>query len=249
MSLDRDDASAAPQALAGVRSQVIVEPVMSSPGRQPIAQDDAAAEAALLARRNEFPILETSTYLISNSLGAMPRGVRPALASYVQQWEELGVCAWEESWFMAAERVGNKVAPLIGAPAGSVSTHPNVTTASAVVTSCFDFTGPRNKIVCSELNFPSMLYLYGQQERLGAKLELVPSQDGLTVPLEAMLAAIDEQTQLVPISHVIFRSSYCQDVAAIVERAHSVGAHVLLDTYQSAGSCRSTSPPPVSIWP
>ena len=189
-----------------------------------------------LAWREEFPILDTSTYLISNSLGAMPRGVHEALAGYADTWATRGVGAWEEEWWLLPEQVGNAIGELIGAPPGTVSTHQNVTLASAVLASCFDFTSERNRIVCSELNFPSIVHLYRGHERYGAELHLVGSPDGFEVPTEAMIAAIDERTALVPISHVIFRSSYRQDVEAIVARAREVGASVALDVYQSAGA-------------
>lgn len=189
----------------------------------------------LLDWRSEFPILETSTYLISNSLGAMPRGVHEALQGYADTWATQGVRAWERDWWQLPERVAKVLAPLLGAPAEAISLHQNVTIASAVLASCMEFTPQRDKIVCSELNFPSIVQLYRQQERRGARLHLVGCPDGLTVPLDAMLEAIDERTLLVPISHVIFRSSFVQDVPAIVARAREVGALVALDTYQSAG--------------
>lgn len=195
----------------------------------------AQTEEDLLGWRPAFPILESSTYLISNSLGAMPRGVHEALRHYAETWATAGAMAWEKEWWLLAEQVADAVAPLIGAPAGSVSTHQNVTLASAVVASCFEFDGDRTGIVCSDLNFPSIVHLYRQHERRGARLHLVPSPDGLTVPTQAMIDAIDESTLLVPISHVIFKSSYMQDVEAIVQRAHAVGAYVVLDLYQSAG--------------
>lgn len=193
-------------------------------------------EQRLLSWRDRFPILETSTYLISNSLGAMPRGVRDSLGHYADLWEREGVRSWEHEWWMLSSRVGDAIGRIVGAPEGTVSTHQNVTLASAVVASCFDFDGPRNGVVCSELNFPSIIHLYRQHERRGARLQLVPSPDGFTVPTEAMLEAIDETTLLVPLSHVIFRSSWVQDIPAIVERAHEVGAMVVLDAYQSAGT-------------
>lgn len=199
------------------------------------SQASAAEEDELLTWREEFPILESSSYLISNSLGAMPRAVRTALASYADTWATRGVGAWEEEWWLLPEKVGNAIGGIIGAPAGTVSTHQNVTLASAVLASCFDFASGRNRIVCSELNFPSIVHLYRGQERRGAQLHLVASPDGFAVPTEAMIAAIDERTALVPISHVIFRGSYMQDVEAIVARAHEVGAMVALDVYQSAG--------------
>ncbi|MCH7826076.1 MAG: aminotransferase class V-fold PLP-dependent enzyme [Acidobacteria bacterium] len=191
----------------------------------------------LLAWREQFPILSRTTYLISNSLGAMPGGVREALGTYADDWGTEGVRSWEtRGWFTLPVEVGDRIAPLLGAPPGSVSTHVNVTLASAVVASCFDFSGERNRIVCSALNFPSIIYLYRQQERRGAKLHLVDSPDGVHVPLEDLLDAIDERTALVPISHVIFKSAFIQDVEAVVRRAHEVGAKVVLDVYQSAGA-------------
>ena len=199
----------------------------------------------LLAWRDEFPILSRTTYLISNSLGAMPRAVTDALATYTDDWANAGALSWEtRGWYTLPIDVGDQIAPLIGAPAGSVVAQPNVTLASAVVASCFDFSGERNKIVCSALNFPSIIYLYRQQERRGAKLRLVESPDDVVVPLDEMLEAIDETTALVPISHVIFRSAFVQDVPAIVERAHEVGAKVALDVYQSTGAM----PVDVSGW-
>lgn len=194
-----------------------------------------AREQELLELRAEFPILETSTYLISNSLGAMPRTVRDSLAGYADGWAEHGVRCWEGDWSALPDQVASSIARIIGAAAGTVSMHQNVTLASAVVASCFDFAGARNGVVCSELNFPSIVQLYRAQERRGARVTLVPSADGLTVSTEAMVDAIDEATLLVPISHVIFRSSFVQDIEAIVRKAHEVGALVVLDIYQSAG--------------
>ncbi|MHB8733702.1 MAG: aminotransferase class V-fold PLP-dependent enzyme [Terriglobales bacterium] len=191
---------------------------------------------ALLQYRREFPILERTTYLISNSLGAMPRGVHGALAAYADTWASRGVRAWEEQWWTLAAEVGDQIATLLHAPNGSVALHGNVTQCQATVASCFDFTGPRNKIVYSDLNFPSVMYFWEAQRRYGARIDMVPTDDGVRVPLDRLLAAIDEQTLLVPISHVIFRSSFIQDAQAIIAKAHRVGALVVLDAFQSLGS-------------
>ena len=190
----------------------------------------------LLSYRSEFPILERTNYMISNSLGAMPRGVYDALDTYANTWATLGVRAWEERWWMLAAEVGNELAALMNAPSGSVSTHQNVTTCQAVVASCFDFSGKRNKIVYSDLNFPSVMYFWEAQRPYGARVRMVKTDDGIAVPTERLLDAIDDETLLVPISHVIFRSSYLNDADAIIEKAHRVGAHVVLDTFQSLGS-------------
>ena len=190
----------------------------------------------LLKWRGEFPILDRTTYMISNSLGAMPRGVYDGLRSYADSWAERGVRAWEERWWDMAVRVGDRIAPLIGAGPGEISLHQNVTLTQAVISSCFDFRGPRNKVVMVELEFPSIQYFYHEQRRLGARVEVVPTPDDIRIDLDKLLAAIDETTLLVPISQVLFRSSYIVDARAIVERAHLVGAHVILDVFQATGT-------------
>jgi kynureninase len=190
----------------------------------------------LLRYRAEFPILARTNYMISNSLGAMPRSVYDALRAYADTWATRGVRAWEERWWMLALEVGNELGALMNAPEDSVSTHQNVTTCQAVVASCFDFSGRRNKVVYSDLNFPSVMYFWEAQRQYGARVHMVKTDDGVTVPTERLLDAIDEQTLLVPISHVIFRSAYINDAKAIIDKAHQVGAHVVLDTFQSLGT-------------
>ncbi|HMD33256.1 MAG TPA: aminotransferase class V-fold PLP-dependent enzyme [Candidatus Acidoferrales bacterium] len=197
----------------------------------------------LLSWRPEFPILETSTYLISNSLGAMPRAVRERMAAYTESWAVRGVRAWEEEWWTIAGEVGDKIGRVIGAPPGSVSVHQNVTLTQAAIASCYDYNlvragggGPRNKIVLVDLEFPSILYFYQEQRRYGADVMVVPSDDGIHPPIERILDAIDERTLLVPISQVLFRSAAIVDARAIVEKAQRVGAHVVLDVFQAAGT-------------
>ncbi len=185
--------------------------------------------------RTEFPILSRSVYMISNSLGAMPRKTAQNLAEYAETWATRGVRAWEERWWEMPLEVGNKVARVIGAPAGSVSMHENVTTAHLVALSCLHPTPARGVLVCSEMDFPSMMYLYRAQQAAGYELRIVPAEADLTVRTDRMLDAIDGSTAVVAFSHVLFRTSYIMDAAAIVARAHEVGAKVILDTYQSAG--------------
>ena len=190
----------------------------------------------LLKFRGEFPILDRTTYLISNSLGAMPRGVYDSLHGYADSWAERGVRAWEEQWWDLASTVADQISPLIGAGPGEISLHQNVTTTEAVIASCFDFRGPRNKVVMTDLEFPSIQYFYHEQARHGARVELVPSGNHVRFDLETFLAAIDETTLLVPISLVLFRSSFIVNAKAIIEKAHRVGAHVILDVFQAAGT-------------
>ncbi|HST12848.1 MAG TPA: aminotransferase class V-fold PLP-dependent enzyme [Terriglobales bacterium] len=190
---------------------------------------------ALLRFRSEFPILERTNYLISNSLGAMPRGVYEAMKGYADTWAARGVRAWEERWWMLAAQVGEELGVLMNAPKGSVSTHQNVTTCQAVVASCLNFSGQRNKVVYTDMNFPSVMYFWEAQRAIGARVHMVKT-DGISVDTERLLDAIDQQTLIVPISHVLFRSAYINDAAVIIEKAHKVGALVVLDTFHSLGT-------------
>ncbi len=185
--------------------------------------------------RAEFPILSHSVYMISNSLGAMPRQTARNLAEYAETWATRGVRAWEERWWEMPAEVGNKIGRLIGAPPGTVSMHENVTTAQMVALSTIRPSPGRNRIVCSAMDFPSMIYLYRGLQAAGFELVVVPGEDDLTVSTDRMLAAIDSTTAVVAFSHVLFRTSYIMDAAAIAQRARDAGAAVLLDTYQSAG--------------
>ena len=191
----------------------------------------------LLAFRPEFPILERTTYLVSNSLGAMPRAVPDRLAEYVDEWAEQGVRAWGRSWWEMPARVGDAIAPLIGADAGQLVMVGNVTLGQAAVLSAFDYPPGRNRIVMTALDFPSVRYVYDRlATRLGAEIVVVPAAaDGISVDADAVVAAIDERTRLVCLSHVLFRSAFVMDVAPIARRAHEVGALVSLDAFHSVG--------------
>src|SRR5579871_2257114 len=190
----------------------------------------------LLSWRREFPALDKTVYLISHSLGAMPRRTRDQLNEYADVWSTRSIRAWEEGWWEMPIAVGNLIATIIGAGDGEVTMHPNVSVAQSIVASCFNWTGKRNKVVSEGLNFPSNLYIHRQLESLGARVVTVPSEDGITVPLDKLLQAIDDQTLLVSVSHVIFKSAFIQDLAAITRRAHEVGAMVIADIYQGAGT-------------
>ena len=192
---------------------------------------------SLLAFRSEFPILDRTTYLVSNSLGAMPRGVPERLAEYVDEWAEYGVRAWEHAWWGMAGGVGNEIAPLIGAAPATVVMAGNVTLAQATVLSALDYAKERNRIVMTALDFPSVRYVYDHlATRLGAEIVVVPpAADGISVDADAVVAAIDERTRLVCISHVLFRSAYLMDVAPIAKKAHAMGALLSLDAFHSVG--------------
>ena len=192
----------------------------------------------LLSYREQFPILSNSVYLINHSLGAMPLAARNRLLEYADTWATRGVRAWSEGWWEMPITVGNKIASIIGAASGSVTMHQNVSIAQAIILSCFDLPRTRRKkIVYEALNFPSVMHVYDAYAK-EADIEIVrvPSDDGITIDTQRMIDAIDEQTLLVPLSHVLFRSAYIQDVKPIIDQAHAVGALVVLDAYQSAGT-------------
>jgi len=188
----------------------------------------------LLAYRKRFPTLDRGPYFAAHTLGPMPDTVPGALARFAAEWADQGVVAWE-GWLEQLRAVAGQLEGLFGAPAGSVALGPNVSVLAGQVLSCFDWSGGRSRLVTTDLEFPTCDYLYRAQETLGAKLEVVGSRD-LTVDLDRLLEAIDERTALVAVTHVAFRSSALLDAAAVAARAHEVGALVLLDTYQSAGT-------------
>ncbi len=190
----------------------------------------------LLSWRAEFPIVDTCTYLVSHSLGAMPNRAKASLHEFADTWSRRGVRAWSEGWWEIGRETGDLLAPILGVDKGTISMHQNVTVAQAIVASCFRFDGPRRRIVMSELDFPSNMYLFEGFRRYGAEIVYVPSDDPLRTDLPRLLDAIDERTVLVPLSLVLFRSAYLHDARAVVEKAHQVGAHVSLDVYQAAGT-------------
>jgi kynureninase len=188
-------------------------------------------------RREDFPTLTLGIHLLSHSLGPMPAGTRESMLAYCEAWEQhTNEDAWANAWWELSQRVGDRIAHVIGGVPGSVQVQPNASIALASVASCFNFkSGRRNKVVTSALDFPSMEYIWDGQRANGAQVEIVASPDGISLPVENILAAIDETTALVAMSHTSFRSSYRIPARAIVERAHEVGALVLFDVYQSAG--------------
>ena len=190
----------------------------------------------LLALRSEFPILARCTYMISHSLGAMPKGVYDELRQFADLWNERGIQAWEDGWWEMPVTVGNLLAGILGAAKGSITMHQNVSVAEALIASALDFSGRRNKVVYTDMNFPSVMYVWEAHRRRAARIHMVASDDGITVDTAKLVAAIDEETLVVPISHVLFRSAFIQDVKAVMEKADRVGAMVILDCYQSAGT-------------
>jgi kynureninase len=189
----------------------------------------------LLQWRQHFSALDECVHLISHSLGCMPDRAIEDMAEFIQLWQRCSVTAWDD-WLPEIDRMAARIERLLSAPAGTVIMHTNVSMVQAVLASCFEYTAERNRIVYSSQAFPSVSYLWKAEERRGAVVHMVDSNDGITVDADALCEAIDERTVLVPISHVLFKSSYVQDAKKICEKARSMGAHVILDCYQSLGT-------------
>jgi len=190
----------------------------------------------LLAFRREFPIVDTCTYLVSHSLGAMPRRTADNLRAYADTWASRGVRAWHEGWWEIGRVTGDLLAPILDVATGTISMHQNVTVAQGIIASCHRYDGPRRRIVMTDLEFPSNHYLFEGFRRYGAEIVYVESTDPIRIDLERLIDAIDDRTVLVPLSLVLFKSSYITDAKAVIEKAHRVGARVILDVYQAAGA-------------
>lgn len=195
---------------------------------------EAKLHPELARYRERYPILSNTTYLNSNSMGAMPVTAADALAEYAAVWREQGVEAWD-TWVGVIDEVADSVGRMFGAKAGQTTLNQNVAFFQGQVASCIDFSGPRNKVVIEELMFPNVIYVWERYQQLGAKLELVPSEDGMNIALERTLEAIDETTAIVSISHAVYVSGALMDLKAIAERAHEVGALCMVDAYQTLG--------------
>ena len=189
----------------------------------------------LLSYRDRFSSLGDCIHLVSHSLGAVPDKARDDVMEFMDAWKTRSITAWDQ-WLPEVEHAGNRIGKLLGAPEGSVIMHTNVSVIQATLASAFDYTPDKNGVVYTDLNFPSVSYVWKAEERRGAKVTIVSSTDGVGIDTDALCAAIDERTLVVPISHVLFRSSYIQDARKIIRRAHEVGAYVVLDCYQSLGA-------------
>ena len=196
----------------------------------------ATAHEELLSRRSDYPVLATRTYLASHTLGAMHRRTPERLAEFAALWAEHGVVAWED-WAPEVERVADLVGSLVGAPAGTTVMRQNVADLLGDLVASLDWRGRRNRVVTSALDWPGSLHTWSQIDRFGGEAVVVPGNaDGLDFEVQRMIDAIDERTLLVECSHVLFRTSTIVDLAPIIEKAHSVGALVVVDGYQAAGT-------------
>lgn len=194
---------------------------------------DPVAES-LLEYRKHFPALEECVHFISHSLGCVPAKATDDLMEFLDLWRTKSITAWGD-WLPEVDRAAARIAKIISAPDGTVIMHQNVSTVMSVLASCVDFTPERNKVVYESLMFPTVSYVWQAEKRRGAECVVVPATDGM-MDADAICAAIDEHTLFVPLQHVVFATAQIQDVKKIVARAKQVGAHVILDCYQSVGT-------------
>jgi kynureninase len=190
---------------------------------------------SLLEYRKRFSALEDCVHFISHSLGCVPDKAMQDLGEFFELWRTKSITAWSD-WLPEVDRGAARIAKIISAKQSNVVMMQNVSGIMAVLASCFEYPAERNKVVYEALQFPTVSYVWQAEERRGAKCVLVQSKDGITIDADAVCAAIDEHTAVVPISHVVFSSAFIQDVRKICDRARAVGAHVILDCYQSIGT-------------
>ena len=193
--------------------------------------------------RAAFPILETSTYLISHSMGAMPKATTDRLHEYAESWQQEGSAVWER-WMEFFEETAGLIGQFLNAEPSSLVMHQNVSALFNAVLSCFDFGGRRNKILYAELTFPTLRYNIQSRTRHGARPVMISSPDGIRQPAEHFIEAIDDETLLLVLDHGLYRSGALIDIAPIVQAAHARGAQVIVDAYQTVG----TVPIDVQAW-
>jgi selenocysteine lyase/cysteine desulfurase len=201
---------------------------VAGPQAEPPAPIDWAAW------RQEFPGLERITYLNTVSLGQLSRRSRAAVSRFLDLWTENGSAAWYSYWLKEVQAVREEFARLIGADPIEVAVLPNVSSALGAISSALDFTG-RTGVVTTALDFPTLTYHWLAKRRQGLEVTILPSPDGVLVPLEAFEAAVTDRTAVIATSRVYFTTGFVQDVAGLAELAHRRGALLLIDDYQATG--------------
>ncbi|HUF37763.1 MAG TPA: kynureninase [Anaerolineales bacterium] len=189
--------------------------------------------------RDRFEIPDPGLiYLDGNSLGRMPKAVRPLMDELLAKWSDRLIRGWNEGWWLDLQtRIGDKIARLVGAAAGEViiadSTSINLYKLAAAA---LEMRPGRAKIVTDDLNFPSDIYILESVCRAsGAELIIVPS-DGLNDPLDGLADAVDDRTALLSLSHTVFKSGWTYPLGRVTEMAHRAGALTLWDLSHSAGA-------------
>jgi selenocysteine lyase/cysteine desulfurase len=184
--------------------------------------------------RHRFPIFDHRIYINSCSQGALSDAVRDAYARYLDDWDEKGA-PWEY-WVERGEAARATFARLIDADPDEVAVTTSLSAGVAALASGLRYAGPRSKIVMTDSEFPTIGQIWHAQQARGARVAIVPEEADGTIPLEHFDAAIDDETLLVSITHVCYRTGAMLDVERVTRLAHERGALVLLDAYQAIGS-------------
>jgi selenocysteine lyase/cysteine desulfurase len=215
----------------------------------------AVRHPGLLAYRDEFELLSSCTYLNTCSLGALSDRSRRGMDRFFGQWSALGARAWYRHWLDELAALRDDFGWAIGRQGSEIALTPNVSTGLTTIASALDpihrgdsdalgrlreaglpIEGrPRNRVITTALDFPTIGHQWLARAPLGVELVVLPSPDGLSVPLESFEAAIDERTALVATGHVYFTTGAVQDIAGLARLAHERGALVLVDAYQATG--------------
>lgn len=184
--------------------------------------------------RREFPALAETIHLANCSHGPQSRRVRRAIEGYLDSWRRRGM-DWE-AWMAEVEAAREAFARLIGAEPGNVAISTSASAAVASIASALDPSAPRRRVLTTEAEFPTVAHVWLAHRKYGLQVDFIPVRDG-AIELEDYERRLDERTVLVSATHVYYRNGFKQDLAAIARIAHDHGAWVLVDAYQSLGTC------------
>ena len=184
------------------------------------------------ALRDEFPILARKTYLNSCSLGALSRRSEMYLGEFVERWHDMGAAAWYQHWLSRVEDLRGRVSAFLGTTPRELALLPSTSSALAAVTESIRPNG-RNRVVCTELDFPTLAYQWAVKPEI--EMIVLKSPDGVRIDPEQFEEAVDERTLFLATSHVFFATGYEQDLGALARIARDAGAYSLIDGYQGAG--------------
>lgn len=189
-------------------------------------------ESALKSIRDEFPILDTATYLNSCSLGALSHRSERRLREFLDLWHQMGASAWYEHWIARLAELRTAAGEFVGGAPGTVALLPSTSAALSMVAESVDYK-KRNRVVVTDLDFPTLVY----QWRVKPEVEVIMlrSEDGIGIDPDQFAAVVDERTAFVATSHVYYATGHVQDVAAVADIARSAGAFSVIDAYQAPG--------------
>ena len=191
------------------------------------------------AIRHEFPILERKTYLNSCSLGALSKRSEGYLADFVDRWHDMGASAWYSHWLGRAEELRGRVSTFLGATPHELALLPSTSASLAAITESVEPDG-RNRVVCTELDFPTLAYQWAVKPEI--EVVVLRSPDGIRIDPEQFAEVVDERTLFLATSHVFFATGYEQDLSALSSIAEKAGAYSLIDGYQGAGQTQLSLP-------